>query len=263
MTLRSRFFTDAEGDTVAVENADAVGDVLLICEHASREIPEYFGTLGLDANVLSSHIAWDPGALAVSRLLVGKLDATLVYQRYSRLIYDCNRPPESVAAMPSSSEIYEIPGNRQISDAERFARTSAVYMPFHEQVDDIIAARLSQGRQPVIVTIHSFTPVYYGQLREVQVGILHDVDSRLADGMLAAAKSDSPEGGKSYQVERNQPYGPEDGVTHTLRLHALPEGLLNVMIEIRNDLIRDEKEQEAAADFVAGLVKQALSSLAR
>lgn len=257
MTLRSRFFTKDEGDAVAVENENATGDVLLVCEHASLNIPEYFGTLGLEPDVLSSHIAWDPGALAVSRLLVKKLDATLVYQRYSRLIYDCNRPPEAMAAMPASSEIYEIPGNRQISDAERFARTSALYIPFHERVDDIIAARQAQGRQPVIVTIHSFTPVYYGQFREVQVGILHDVDSRLADGMLAAADSGS------YQVERNQPYGPEDGVTHTLRLHALPEGLLNVMIEIRNDLIRDEKEQETAADFVAGLVTKALASLAR
>lgn len=253
MTLRSRFFTDNEGDAVAVENADAVGDVLLICEHASQTIPDYFGTLGLSAAALSSHIAWDPGALAVAKLLMGKLDATLIYQRYSRLIYDCNRPPEATAAMPATSEIYEIPGNRQISDAERFARTSALYMPFHERVDDIIAARQAQGRSPVIVTVHSFTPVYNGQPRAVEIGVLHDVDSRLADGMLSASKT-SP-----YRVERNEPYGPQDGVTHTLRLHALPEGLLNVMIEIRNDLIRSEEEQEKVASHLNDILRMSLA----
>lgn len=253
MTLRSRFFTENEGDAVAVENADAVGDVLLICEHASQTIPDYFGTLGLSQDALSSHIAWDPGALAVAKLLMDKLDATLIYQRYSRLIYDCNRPPEATAAMPATSEIYDIPGNRQISDAERFARTSALYMPFHERVDEIIAARQAQGRNPVVVTVHSFTPIYNGQPRAVEIGVLHDVDSRLADGMLAAAKT-SP-----YRVDRNEPYGPQDGVTHTLRLHALPEGLLNVMIEIRNDLIRNEEEQERVASHLNDILRMSLA----
>ena len=105
MTLRSRFFTEAEGQAVGIENAAAKGDVLLVCEHASATIPQKFGTLGLLPEVLSSHAAWDPGALAVARLLSEKLDATLVYQRFSRLVYDCNRPPESPSAMPVKSEI--------------------------------------------------------------------------------------------------------------------------------------------------------------
>ena len=255
MTVRSRFFTLGEGECFAVENPGAEGNVVLICEHASHNIPETFGTLGLSSDVLKSHIAWDPGALAVSRLLSSKLDATLVYQRYSRLIYDCNRPPESAAAMPVTSEIYDIPGNEDLSEAERFARTSALYVPFHDRVSALVAEREAAGRAAVIVTIHSFTPVYHGQFRPVQIGILHDRDSRLADAMLGAVK------GQAYRVERNAPYGPEDGVTHTLRLHALPGGLLNVMIEIRNDLIQNEDGQRVAADFLTRLMRDALASV--
>ncbi|QSZ57356.1 N-formylglutamate amidohydrolase [Rhizobium sp. ZX09] len=255
MTLRSRFFTEAEGHAVGVENAEGKGDILLVCEHASSTIPQKLGNLGLAADVLSSHAAWDPGALAVARLLSEKFDATLVYQRFSRLVYDCNRPPESPSAMPVKSEIYDIPGNFDLGEAERFARTSALYVPFHDRVSGIIAERQAAGRKVVVATIHSFTPVYHGQFREVEIGILHDNDSRLADAMLAGSE------GSSLTVNRNDPYGPEDGVTHTLRLHALPDGLLNVMIEIRNDLITNEGEQAQIAAFLYELMGKALASI--
>ena len=39
-----------------------------------------------------------------------------------------------------------------------------------------------------------------------------------------------------------------NGVTHTLAAHAIPRGLLNAMIEIRNDLIADPAGQQAMAE---------------
>lgn len=255
MLLRSDILTKADGDAVAVENIDGTGQVVLVCEHASRTLPLNAGDLGLSEEALSSHIAWDPGALALSRLLSVRLDAVLVFQRFSRLIYDCNRPPESPAAMPESSEIYEIPGNRNLSAAERYARTAALYVPFHDRVAAVLADRQAKSRPSVVVTVHSFTPVYMGEKRTVEIGILHDEDSRLADGMLAEAAK-----GSDFRVERNAPYGPADGVTHSLRLHGLPNGLMNVMIEVRNDLIADEVGQGVMAEYLAGLIKASLDA---
>lgn len=258
MLVRSGILTSADGDAVAVENVNADGAVVLVCEHASSLLPTAAGTLGLSSEALSSHIAWDPGALAVSRLLSAKLDALLVHQRFSRLIYDCNRPPESSAAMPEKSEIYEIPGNRDLAVAERYARTAAIYVPFHDRISAVLASRAAAGRSSVLVTVHSFTPVYFGKPRAVEIGILHDTDTRLADAMLdGAAKAGR------FRVERNSPYGPEDGVTHTLRLHALPAGHANVMIEVRNDLIANSVDQEVMADYLAGLIADAVSSVGR
>lgn len=258
MLVRSGILTSADGDAVAVENVNADGAVVLVCEHASSLLPTAAGTLGLSSEALSSHIAWDPGALAVSRLLSAKLDALLVHQRFSRLIYDCNRPPESPAAMPEKSEIYEIPGNRDLSVAERYARTAAIYIPFHDRISAELASRAAAGRPSVLVTVHSFTPIYFGKPRAVEIGILHDTDTRLADVMLdGAAKAGR------FRVERNSPYGPEDGVTHTLRLHALPAGHANVMIEVRNDLIANSVDQEVMADYLAGLIADAVSSVGR
>ncbi len=254
MLLRTDILSAADGGAVSVENAAAAGDVLLVCEHASRTLPQRAGDLGLSEEALSSHIAWDPGALDLARMLSRSLDATLVAQRFSRLIYDCNRPPESPAAMPEKSEIYDIPGNHDLDVAERYARTAALYIPFHDRIDTIIAERKAAGRRTVLVTVHSFTPVYMGRHREVEVGILHDEDSRLADAMLAAA-------GTAFRVERNEPYGPQDGVTHTLRLHGLPSGLANVMIEVRNDLLKDEAGKQAMASYLTGLLQEGLGRI--
>ncbi|WP_159948434.1 N-formylglutamate amidohydrolase [Rhizobium sp. 18065] len=253
MLSRSDILTSADGEAVAVENSAASGAVVLVCEHASRALPVRAGDLGLPAEALESHIAWDPGALAVSRLLSEKLDAVLIHQRFSRLLYDCNRPPESPAAMPDRSEVYDIPGNRDLGVAERYARTAALYVPFHDRISATLAARQAAGRENVVVTVHSFTPVYFGKPRAVEIGILHDTDSRLADRMLRAAE------GGPFRVERNAPYGPDDGVTHSLKLHALPQGHLNVMIEVRNDLIKESNGQGVVADYLAVLIQRAIT----
>ncbi|ANL41388.1 MULTISPECIES: N-formylglutamate amidohydrolase [Rhizobium] len=252
---RPKILSEADGDCVGIERAGGRSEVLLVCEHASKTLPARFGDLGLPAEALSSHIAWDPGALAVARGVSHALDATLVYQRFSRLVYDCNRPPSSPGAMPETSEIYAIPGNKDLTDEERLARTDALYVPFHDAIRGLIRDRRARGQDTVIVTMHSFTPVYHGRERAVELGILHDEDSRLADRMLDAA-ADAP----LYRTERNQPYGPEDGVTHTLILHGLSNGLRNVMIEVRNDLIADDVGQRVMADYLTGLLQHSLEA---
>ncbi|ASY57221.1 MULTISPECIES: N-formylglutamate amidohydrolase [Sinorhizobium] len=249
--------TQAEGGPVAIESADAKGDFLFVCEHASSRLPERLGTLGLSEEALASHIAWDPGALAVSKLLAGKVDGTLIYQRFSRLVYDCNRPPESDAATPVVSEVYEVPGNRVMSASERQARVDEIYQPFRDAVSAFIAGRKAAGRLPILVTMHSFTPVYFGKRRSVEIGILHDADGRLADRMLAVATS----GEVAYDIRRNEPYGPTDGVTHSLIEYGVRYGLPNVMIEIRNDLIRTEAGQRVMADYLEGLLAKSVAAL--
>ncbi len=247
--------TGEEGDPVALENVSARSDVVIVCEHASRQLPRALGTLGLSEEALASHIAWDPGALAVSRLVAARLDAMLVFQRFSRLVYDCNRPPESPAAMPEKSELFDVPGNAGLDQAARDARTEALYLPFREKLAGLVRRRIAEGRAPVIVTMHSFTPVYFGKPRAVEIGILHDADTRLADAMLAAGA------GGPYDIRRNEPYGPQDGVTHTLKEHGLSNGLANVMIEVRNDLVKDEAGQRVVADYLAGLLEKSLPAI--
>lgn len=226
--------------------------VLVVCEHASNHFPAHFGTLGLDAEARMSHAAWDPGALDQARRLAQALNAPLVHGGVSRLIYDCNRPPEAPGAITAQSERFAVPGNQNLTPSERQARVDLVYTPFSKAVGNAIVT----ARPHALITMHSFTPVYHGTKRDVEIGILHDTDTRLADALLAAL-ADAP-----YQVARNAPYGPEDGVTHTLREHALPGQLLNVMIELRSDLLENETGRERIAAILLKGLQSALSACA-
>lgn len=239
--------TDQQGPAIlSVHNASGKAPVILVCEHASNHIPADLRDLGISEDVRQSHVAWDPGALGVALELSDLLDAPLLVGHVSRLVYDCNRPPEDQSAIPAKSEIYDIPGNANLSDGERARRAKLYYDPFRLELAGLVQAAIASHPSPILANIHSFTPVYFGQKRQVEIGILHDADARVADCLLASMHAT-----ENYRVERNEPYGPEDGVTHTLRTHALPFGLLNVMIEIRNDLIRTSDEQKGMAAILA------------
>lgn len=226
--------------------------IVFVCEHASNKIPEQFNGLGIDEAAQQSHIAWDPGALGVARALKNKFSGDLVAGSVSRLLYDCNRPPESPTSIPPVSEIFKVPGNEHLTQAQRLARVAGIYEPFCKA----LTQTLSRHKNGILVTIHSFTPVYHGVSRSCEVGLLHDADTRLTDAMLTAVAPTA-----SFKVERNVPYSAHDGVTHTLKLHAIPRGWLNVMIEIRNDLIKTKDEQEKMADFIAAMLAPAIQDV--
>ncbi len=250
---RCRFLDSDEGAAYEVINAGGRAPVLLVCEHASNRFPRKLNALGLSEELQKSHIAWDPGALGVARALAHRLDGRLVAARFSRLVYDCNRPPEAPDAIAETGEFGPVPGNAGLSREDRTERVRCLYEPFQQAVTAQLGRIRESSAEPVLVTVHSFTPVYRGRAREVQIGVLHDEDARLADKLLHLLPDRC-----DFRIGRNDPYGPEDGVTHTLRRQALPEGILNVMLEIRNDLIAEQDAQDAMAGLLAGALAEAL-----
>lgn len=244
--------TDLRGDAFEIMHAEATGPVVIVCEHASNHIPPAYDGLGLDAVARDSHVAWDPGAEGVAQALAAALDAPMIAGRISRLVYDCNRPPDAPSAIPEKSDAIEVPGNLGVDAAARAARIAEVHDPFHAALEDLIARRGRVGTPFALITVHSFTPVWKGTPRAVEIGILHDDDARLADAMLSGA-------GPGRDTCRNAPYGPEDGVTYTLRRHGLGNGLPNVMIEIRNDLIATAAQQARLATELVSMLHPALT----
>ena len=231
-----------------VTNPEGQSSVVLVCEHASRFIPPEFDGLGLAASDRESHAVWDPGAVGVARALSAALDAVLIEGTVSRLVFDCNRPPEASDAMPAQSEVVRIPGNAALTEGARRRRAEAVYHPFHRTTEKVAA----NVENPIIVTIHSFTPVYHGEPRQVEIGVLHDADLQLADAMLDRSWAHT-----KLRVRRNAPYGPRDGVTHILQRHGTQLGRPNVMIELRNDLITSEADQQEAGEMLARWIADA------
>lgn len=229
---------ETQPETAILDNGRGRGAFVLVCEHASNFVPPRYGQLGLSDADLRRHIAWDPGALGVGRVMARELDAPLVSCAVSRLVIDCNRDPSVFDAITLRSEDTVIPGNVDLSDAERARRVREVYEPFHAGVAAAVAAKRRAGPAAVI-GIHSFTPVYNGTQRPWHVGILFDRDESLSAPMIAALREDP-----SLVVGANEPYSPGDRVYHTLDRHGQSQGLPSVMIEIRNDLLATPNRQE-------------------
>ena len=245
-----------DGAPVETVNPNGRADIVLVCEHAANRIPTALDGLGLAPETRHSHVAWDPGADEVARALSELLDAPLFVQRFSRLVYDCNRPIFADSAVPVVSERFAIPGNSDLGPDARADRKAAIYLPFRDAVAAFIRGRIAAARPPALVTVHTFTPVFAGRKRTTELGVLHDADARLADAVLALLTADS-----GLAVRRNDPYGPADGVTHTLKVQALGHGLPNVMFEIRSDLVADTRGQQTFAERLSRTVTAALDLL--
>jgi predicted N-formylglutamate amidohydrolase len=227
--------------------------VLLLCEHASNHIPDDYRSLGLGDRDIERHIAWDIGALGLARQLSALLDAPLAYATYSRLLLDLNRDVSAPDSIVEHSEDTSIPGNVALPQAERRLRQSCLYQPFHQDVDALISGRLADGLHTAVVSIHSFTPRYNGVARPWHVGVISQDDRSLAEAMLASLRSET-----GLVVGDNEPYGPQDGVFHSVGRHGQARGLPCAMIEVRNDLLADATAQRQWAERLQRALLSAL-----
>ena len=223
--------------------------VLLVCDHAGHRIPRRLGTLGVPESERQRHIAWDIGAAGVVRHMAARLGAFAILQSYSRLVIDCNRDPRVPTSIATISEDTPIPGNENLSPAEREQRIAEIYRPYHDRIAAELDRRQAAGIPTLLVAIHSFTPVYRGVARPWHAGMLYNRDNRLALAMMELLNA---EGGLA--VGDNQPYAVSDESDYTIPVHAEQRGLPYGEIEIRQDLIADAAGQAEWAERIARLL---------
>ncbi|MBV9860607.1 MAG: N-formylglutamate amidohydrolase [Alphaproteobacteria bacterium] len=228
---------------------DARSDFLLTADHAGRAIPRRLGSLGVPPTDLTRHIAWDIGIAAVTQVLSGRLDAAAILQSYSRLVIDCNRRPGVPTSIPEISDGTPIPGNCHLSAAEIAGRQREIFDPYHAAIAAQLEARVRAGRRTVLVSMHSFTPVFGGVPRGMHIGILYNRDRRLA-GILLDLLRQEP----GLAVGDNRPYSMSDETDYTVPVHAEPRGLPHVEIELRQDLITEAAGQQQWAERLAWLL---------
>jgi predicted N-formylglutamate amidohydrolase len=232
-----------------LERPQGRSEFLLVCDHASRLVPQSLDSLGLDETQLDSHIAWDIGAAEVARRLSTALDATLLLQSYSRLVIDCNRPPGSASSMPPRSEYVQIAANESLTAAAKAARLAEIFTPYHEAISTVLDRRRHAGTRTLLVSMHSFTPVYLGQPRPWKIGLMYRKDQRLGRALLELLRQDA-----SLHAGENLPYAIGDNTDYTIPVHGEARGLPHVGIEIRQDLISDTPGQQEWATRLASLL---------
>ena len=222
------------GDPPAVEivRPEGKAPVLVTCDHASRAVPRALGRLGLGERELALHIGWDIGAGAVTRDLARLLDAPAILTGYSRLVIDCNRDLEDPTSIPAVSDGVAVPGNREISAAERARRVETLFRPYHRAIEQAIDGFIARGVHPAVLSIHSFTPSMNGIDRPWHVGVLWNKDPRIPVPLMAALRREH-----GLVVGDNEPYSAREPAGYTVRTHAENRGLPHMAVEIRQDLI--------------------------
>jgi predicted N-formylglutamate amidohydrolase len=247
-----------EPSPVNITNEAGGSVFFLACDHGGRAIPRRLGQLGLAQADTFRHIAWDIGIAEVGRRLSSELDAPLVVQRYSRLVIDCNRDPSVPSSIPEISEDTEIPGNRDLSEADRMSRRNAIFHPYQSFIAATLDHRTAQGRASVLVALHSFTPVFKSVSRRWEVGILFNRNARFARVLLDLLRGEG-----DLVVGENEPYRVTDLTDYTVPVHGERRGLPYVEIEIRQDLITEPAGQLAWAQRLARLLPAAYAEFER
>jgi len=221
----------------------------IICDHAGAVIPRRLDSLGLGSADLGRHIAWDIGAAGVALRLAEILDACVILQTYSRLVIDCNRPIGSPGSILAVSEATPIPGNQALSAADAQRREREVFRPYHDRIGELLDARGNRGQRTLLISIHSFTPVFLAAQRPWHAAVLYNRDARLARALLHVLRRDP-----DLLIGENEPYAVSDASDYAIPEYGEKRGIAHVEMEIRQDLVADQTGQgEWAGRLAAGL----------
>jgi predicted N-formylglutamate amidohydrolase len=224
-------------EPIEVVNEYGQSNIVLLCEHASNYVPKAYSGLGLSDADLARHIAWDLGAAKLTRALAHALDAPAFLGTYSRLLIDLNRPPHVESSSALKSEDTEIPGNREIDDQERQRRVATIFDPFHARVASHMKTKLNQAQPVRLVSIHSFTQVFRGEVRPWHAGVLFDQAYAAAFGARVLKRLSAD---PAINVGANVPYQVSREDDYALYVHGGDLGIAAILIEVRQDLLEDE-----------------------
>ena len=238
------------------ERLEVQSPFLLIADHAGNAVPQRLGGLGITDADLNRHIGIDIGIHGVSQRLSALLDAPYLYQRYSRLVIDCNRPPGHPTSIAPLSDGTHVPANLDIPAGEARLREEEIFWPYQKAIAGQIARMRLTGRAPAVIAMHSFTPKHgdYPAPRPWQIGVLFNRDDRLARPLIALLETEG-----DLTVGINEPYAVDDSGDYAVPVHCEKGGLLHVELEIRQDLIESAEGQAKWAERLARLLPLALA----
>ena len=225
-------------------------NLLIIADHASNYIPKKYNNLGLKKKDVISHKAYDPGIKDLAINLSIKFNSHLVLGEYSRLLIDCNRDIYDPTLISVISDRKLILGNEKISKQELIYRINKMYRPYHDKINK----KILENKINMIISLHSFNPIFKGKKRFLKYGILSNQDRRLSDLMINELRK------REHVVGDNEPYK-GSLIGDTLYKHAFKRGIHHSLIEIRNDLLSNVKKIDQVSNLMYRVINKSIRSL--
>ena len=200
--------------------------ILIIADHASNYIPDSLDNLGLNKNLFNTHIAYDLGVKELCIDLSKLLKSKYIIGEYSRLIIDLNRDLLDPTLIPEIVDRKIIPKNVNLSANEKKIRITEVYNRYHNNIKRTI----NSDHITILISLHSFNPIFKNKKRNIHFGILSNEDRRLSNCIITDMRR------RGLKVGDNEPY---EGnlIGDTMYKHGLKNNLHHTLIEVRNDLL--------------------------
>jgi predicted N-formylglutamate amidohydrolase len=216
-------------EAVEIVSGEIDAPIVMSCEHASERMPPGYAWPDADRWLAGTHWAFDLGAADLARELATSVRASLVLSRYTRLLVDPNRSEDSPSLIRTVAEGQAVQLNAHVTDTERMRRIETMHRPFHAALDHAV----SLSSAPILFSIHTFTPLYEGQKRELEIGVLFDEEEALAvelNDFLAQ---------ENLHTALNEPYSGREGLIYSADRHAKKHGRRPLELEVRQDLATD------------------------
>jgi len=243
-------------------NLDGGAPLLLICDHASNRVPPELDNLGLTLEQLNQHIGWDIGAADIARALSRLMDAPAVLCSTSRLVIDVNRAPGDASRIPQISDQIVIPGNQNLTEADKIGRAEKYFCPYHHAIAETLTYLRRPGEPsrniPAIFSIHTFTPSMpskNGSKRPWHAGVLWNRDPRIAEPLIRLLQNHSD----NLIIGNNEPYSGKE-IYYSVDCHASSSGFPHCAIEVRQDLVETLEGAFYWAKIIAEILKNILAT---
>ncbi|WP_218048902.1 N-formylglutamate amidohydrolase [Curvivirga aplysinae] len=246
MQNTKNLLTDQDGAAVHLVNEKGSASLIITCDHASNDVPKSLESLGLDQSILNQHMGYDIGAAPIAEILSEAFDAPAIFSGYSRLVIDINRPVDDFTSIRAISDGVIIPKNRRVTCEDKTARQEELYWPYHNRLAAIVDAKTTNDQMPIMISVHSCTDEMHGQKRPWHIGVLTNHDRRVGEALIAVLEEQNPD----LMIGDNKPYSGWDPYGYTVENHAVPRGMPNVLLEVRQDLIADEAGQKKYAEIL-------------
>jgi predicted N-formylglutamate amidohydrolase len=231
-------------------NGNGASTIILTCDHASKAIPKNLGNLGISERQRSTHIGWDIGAYVVAQALSMNLNAPLISTKFSRLVMDCNRPPFKDDSIPEIIHGTSIPGNMNLSDIELEKRFQEIFLPYHQEIDQVISVYTKAYKRISLFAVHSYTPTLKGRQRPWPIGITYQSPSPFSEHLLKELQK------SIFQpIGENEPYPITPEGDYSLYEHGGKNGINSVLIEIRQDYLQNEETKRKIIALLTKILK--------
>ena len=228
--------TTARFDSHEVYGYPGQGAYLLTCEHASNRVPAPLRTNASDRKWLQTHWGLDIGARTVAREIIRQTGSSGIFARFSRLVCDPNREPENPLLIRCAVEGAVLSFNQTLSIEEVDRRLETYHAPYHDALDRAVADRQGQPGDMMLLSVHTFTPVFGDEVRSMDIGVLFHPYEGIARRLAQEIRAEG------FKVAMNEPYSAQNGLMYSASLHGMSHNAVHLELELNQKLLRTTAE---------------------